>query len=293
MKLELLIPFYGPVDYLKQVVQSVIDQTDSDWSLRIVDDQYPSEEPAAWIRSLKDKRISYSRNDSNLGVTGNFNACVESSKAEWVVLVGGDDKLLPNYVAEAKRLIAMFPEAALIQPGVEVIDKDGAKVLPLPDRVKSLIRPKSQKPTVLSSEEALASLMLGNWLYFPSLIWRRTELLKHGFNPEYSIVQDLDVVSKILLDSNSLAYGSEVCFSYRRHSQSLSSLGGSGERYLEEAMLLGELSETLKSRGFSKAARRAKQRLLSRLAAVVDLLRGFGKLNRSQIKALLRHIFGL
>jgi len=47
MPLEIFLPFYGSVQLLKEAVLSVVAQTDKNWSLTVLDDCYPSEEPAA------------------------------------------------------------------------------------------------------------------------------------------------------------------------------------------------------------------------------------------------------
>ena len=292
MSLQIFIPFYGPLEYLQDAVNSVLNQTDPDWRLTVVDDQYPSDEPAKWLDSLADPRITYLRNEENLGVTGNFNRCIELSTADRVVLMGGDDKLLPNFVSDAKLLISEFPEAEIIQPGVEVINQFGVVCKPLPDRIKQMLAPTTSKPIEIDSGAALASLMRGNWLYFPSLIWKREALAKYGFDSKYAIVQDLDLIAKILLDGGKLAVGHNKSFQYRRHSESLSSKGGgSGARYEEEASLFRELAPILRTSGFRRAAKSAEFHLTSRLAASVDLIVGLNKLTKKDKKVLLQHIF--
>ena len=291
MSLQLFIPFYGSFDYLREAVNSVLNQIDPDWHLTVVDDQFPSEAPAKWLDSLGDPRITYVRNEENLGVTGNFNRCIELSTADRVVLVGGDDKLLPNFVSDAKMLISEFPDADIIQPGVEVINQDGVICKPLPDRIKQMLAPKASKPIELVSGAALASLMRGNWLYFPSLIWKREALAKYGFDSKYSIVQDLDLIAKILLDGGKLAVWHNKSFQYRRHSESLSSKGGgTGARYEEEASLFRELAPKLKTSGFRRSAKSAELHITSRLAASVDLIVGLKKLTKKDKKVLLQHI---
>ena len=68
--------------YLEEAIRSVLNQTDPDWRLTVVDDRFPSEAPAKWLESLGDPRITYLSNEENLGVTGNFNRCIELSTAD-------------------------------------------------------------------------------------------------------------------------------------------------------------------------------------------------------------------
>ena len=72
MPLDIALPFYGDVAYMKKTVASVLAQTDPDWRLIVVDDGYPDDSLPDWFASLNDSRISYQRNEINLGANGNF-----------------------------------------------------------------------------------------------------------------------------------------------------------------------------------------------------------------------------
>ena len=290
MAIEIFIPHYGRFDYLKQAVDSVLNQSDSNWTLTVVDDGYPTDEAANYFEKLSDKRVSYLKNPKNLGVTGNFNRCIELAKAQHMVILGFDDRLKPNFVAEVNGLISQSPEAAIYQVGVEVINAEGSVYSPLPDRIKSLIRPKGSQ-LVMESKQALESLLIGNWLYFPSIVWKTSELKKYGFDKKFSIAQDLDLIAKILLAGGKLAVSSKVSFQYRRHPASLSSLaGGDALRYEEEKELFASLQPKLRALGYLKAARRAKLRITSRLAALVDLIRLLVSGKLSHVGKLLKVI---
>jgi len=271
VSIEILIPYYGRFDYLRQAVESILAQTDSNWELTVVDDGYPSTEAADYFSELADPRIAYLRNNSNLGITANFNSCLKLAKREHFVLMGFDDRLGPSFIAEANNLVAALPDAAIYQLGVEVIDSVGKVYQPLPDKIKSILRPSSSEPKALTGDSALASLMLGNWLYFPSLIWKSVKIKQHVFDSRFEIVQDLDLISKMLLEGGEMALSDNVCFQYRRHAASESSrAGGNAKRYREERVLFSELKLALRSRGLNKAALRAELRITSRLAALVD-----------------------
>jgi len=233
-----------------------------------------------------------------MGITGNFNQCIKLATHSHMVIMGGDDLMLPSFVESAKRNALLHPEAAFIQTGVSVIDHAGANYLPLSDRIKALIRPKSNTPLLLESQKALESLLLGNWLYFPSIIWNTQILKLYLFDSSYSIVQDLKLITEMLLITEILLGGGnllivpETTFKYRRHSESLSSKGGgNAKRYIEEASFFNEIAPRLRLTGHGKAARRARVHLLSRLAALADLVAGVTRGLHTDKKALLSHIF--
>ena len=139
--LDILLPFYGDVGYLRLAVESVLAQTDPDWRLVVVDDGYPDPSVAAWFAALGHPQVHYSRNAANLGANGNYRHALTLAEADWVVVMGADDLMLPTYVATVRALVAGHPSAAVVQPGVGVVDSDGRPILPVADRVKAALRP--------------------------------------------------------------------------------------------------------------------------------------------------------
>ncbi len=271
MKIEIFIPYYGQFEYFSEAVRSAAAQSDDDWTLTVVDDAYPGVEAENFIRALSDSRITYLRNPVRLGITRNFNRCVELASADHCVILGSDDRLATNFVSLAKEMIALYPDSDIYQVGVQVIDETGTPCNPLPDRVKSLIRPKSSR-FVLAGQSALESLLLGNWLYFPSIIWNSAVIKKLKFDDSFSTAQDLKLIFEILVSQGKLAYCSEIAFQYRRHSGSVSSkAGATGLRFQEERIILKSIHPQLRALGWSRAEVRAKIRLIHRLAACLQL----------------------
>ena len=95
---------------------------------------------------------------------------------------------------------------------------------PLADRVKRAIAPKAPGPTSLRGEEALASLLRGNWTYFPSLCWRRDRVTGPGFRQDLTVCVDLALLAEVLMADGELVVVPDVAFLYRRHGGSVSSV---------------------------------------------------------------------
>jgi glycosyltransferase involved in cell wall biosynthesis len=293
MTLDITMPFYGSPEQFRLAVQSVLAQTDPDWRLTVVDDVYPDEEPGRWLQSLGDDRIVYVRNSTNLGVSGNFQKCIDLMTEEHGVIMGCDDLLGERYVARVTELITAFPSASYIQPGVDVIDDEGRPTLPLADRIKRLCRVRGPHPSIHSGEPLAASLMRGNWTYFPSLCWRTETLKRHGFRAEYDVVLDLALQMDILTSGGSLLVDDEVVFSYRRHEASVSSGGAQdGSRFIEERDYFAELRGRFDELGWPRAARAAALHATSRLNAVSRLPGALRARDRAGAAILARHALG-
>jgi len=146
MPLDILLPFWGDPGMLKETVRSVLAQTSNDWVLTVVDDAYPDTSVAQYFAEIDDARVTYLRHDENVGITENFRRCVSLTTQDVVVLLGCDDVLLPRYVEIVLEAHQRFPEAAIIQPGVQVIDESGTVVRTLVDTVKQrLARPHGRR----------------------------------------------------------------------------------------------------------------------------------------------------
>ncbi|MDN4639286.1 glycosyltransferase [Agreia sp. PsM10] len=293
MTLDILMPFYGRIDQFQSAVESVRAQTSADWRLVIVDDVYPDTSAGEWAIGLDDPRITYLRNEHNLGVSGNFNRCISLIENDFAVIMGCDDLMRPGYAARIAQLRSRYPEADLLQPGVAVIDQNGEPALPLADRVKTALRPRGPRPRVLGGEELAASLLRGNWCYFPSLCWRSDRLREFGFREDRRVVQDLTLIMQIVLSGGTLVLDDEVVFDYRRHAASVSSQGGvDGSKFAEERDVFYETADRCDDLGWHRAARVARRHVPSRLNALSELPAALRSGDSDGRRALLRHVLG-
>lgn len=287
-----MMPYYGDPTLLRASVESVLGQTDPDWRLVVIDDVYPDLEPGRWVASIQDPRVQYRRNAVNLGVNGNFQESIHSARADYVTVMGCDDIMLPNYVERMHATFAAYPAASYVQPGVIVIDADGAPANPLPDRVKSYFRKQVVEDRMLSGETLAASLLKGNWTYFPSICWRREVAQSHGFQAELNVALDLALQLDIILDGGVLVYDAVESFMYRRHTASVSSWSANdGSRFGEERDVLRDAAARTRSVGWNRAARAANFHLSSRLNALSRMPSAVAARDRSGFTSLLRHVF--
>lgn len=289
MTVDVMIPFYGSVDLLKEAVNSVLAQTDPDWRLVVIDDVYPDETVGQWFAGLEDERVTYLRNETNLGSNGNFRKCVDLAENELVVIMGCDDVLMPHYVEWLKSAAEKNPQGSIFQPGVVVIDETGAESNTLVEKMKAVYRPNAS--TVLTGEDFAVSLLRGNWLYFPSIGWRKEVLDRYSFRPGYEIVLDLALELDIAMGGGSLVYDETPAFKYRRHSSSYSSSTAlDGSRFDEERDFFNLMAQEMDALGWKKAARTARQHFSSRLHAATLVPKAVLGFKWNDLKTLANHI---
>lgn len=289
--LDILIPFYGDVVLLREAVGSVLDQDDPRWRLTVVDDGDDPSVPE-WFDSLDDDRVRYLRNPENLGITGNFNRCLELVEHPLFTMMGCDDRMLPNYVGSVLAVWADHPDAGLIQPGVRVIGSDGRPTKTLVDEAKRRVyAPKFDGRLEMSGEDLAVSLLRGDWLYFPSLVWRAELLAGLRFQEELRVIQDLALLVDVVVRDAKLVVDETVAFEYRRHGASESSSSAfDGSRFTEAGHFFADTADRMAAHGWPRAAKVARRHLSSRLFALTMLPQALRQ--RTGVGPLTRHVFG-
>jgi glycosyltransferase involved in cell wall biosynthesis len=264
-KVDILLPYWGDFKLLQKAVDSVRNQTEQDWRMLIVDDCYPSDDAKNYFSDFPDERITYHRNESNLGLVKNFNYVLSRATADYCVIMGCDDMMLPTYLETALKKIG---NADYYQPGVKIIDDRDKIYFPATDRLKWLLRPK--KPGQYSGESIAASLCHGNWLYFPSIFWRTSSLQRHGFDNKQHNTQDVITELSIIRDGGSLYVDDAVTFLYRRSATSFSSKAKSGDRFSEERATYIRFSKEFGKMGWKKASLSARLHFTVRMHQLIS-----------------------
>jgi glycosyltransferase involved in cell wall biosynthesis len=271
--IDVMMPYYGDVALMQAAVRSVLAQTDPDWHLTVVDDGEAAGVPE-WFAQLGDPRVTYLRNEANLGVSGNFQKCLELATRDRLTIMGCDDLLLPNYVETVRRLASAYPKVGLIQPGVQVIDETGEPTSSLADSVKRrLYAPKQllrgAGPVRMQGQELATSLLRGDWLYFPSLSWRTEAVTALAFRRDLRVIQDLALIIELVEHGEELVADDTVCFKYRRHAASESSQQAlDGARFDEARRFFHEVADRMAAKGWTEAARAARLHRSARLHAL-------------------------
>ena len=109
VKISVLVPLYNtPQKYLKQMIDSVINQTYSNWELCLADgstDEFASVGAVCQEYAESDKRIKYVKLQKNLGISENTNACIDIATGDYIGLFDHDDLLHPSVLFEVAKAI--------------------------------------------------------------------------------------------------------------------------------------------------------------------------------------------
>jgi glycosyltransferase involved in cell wall biosynthesis len=124
---SIAIPTVDRLDYLKEAVASALAQTYEEIEILIGDDGTTAE-IEKWGRSISriDLRIRYQRRERHLGMAGNWNALVDAARGEFVIIIGDDDRLLPDFVQRLTEIIP--PSAEVAFANHYLIDREGVRL---------------------------------------------------------------------------------------------------------------------------------------------------------------------
>jgi len=108
------IPVYNRLEFTKQAIESVLNQTFKDFELLIVDDCSSENEVWGYMKNIKDIRVRAYRNEKNLGIVPNWRRCIELASGKWFRFLLNDDLLFKDALEVTEELIRNFPENKVI-----------------------------------------------------------------------------------------------------------------------------------------------------------------------------------
>lgn len=124
-KISIIVPMYETKEkFLKELIDSVIAQTYSNWELCFADGS-PKQNPK-WKKLMeKDNRIHYQFLNENQGISGNSNEAIQMVTGEYIALLDHDDLLAPYALFEVVKMLNRYPNAEFIYSDEDKIDQNG------------------------------------------------------------------------------------------------------------------------------------------------------------------------
>ncbi len=118
-----LMPAYNAGLYIREAIDSVLQQTFTDFELLIVNDG-STDDTEALIRSYSDPRIRIFSQE-NQGVTGALNRGLQLARGKYIARFDADDICYPDRLAVQYDFMEANPGCVLLGGASDYIDKDG------------------------------------------------------------------------------------------------------------------------------------------------------------------------
>ncbi len=248
VKFSILMPLYNtPEKFLRQAIESVMDQTYEGWELCLADG---ADEEHAYVEQIcreymeRDKqylrpssslycRILYKKLPKNEGISGNTNACLSMSSGNYIALFDHDDVLHPCVLYEYMKMIC--------EKGADYIYCDEATFKgsgTIDDMITLHFKP----------DYAPDNLLANNYICHFSAFARRlldgTEL----FRSEFDGSQDHDMILRLTSRAKCVVHVPKLLYYWRSHAGSVASDINAKSYAIEAAK--GAVAAHLTAQGF-------------------------------------------
>ena len=195
-KVSILLPAYNHEKYLPETIESVLNQTFSDFELLISDD-CSTDNTAQVIRDVSDERVYGVFFDENRGTVRALNYLLSIAKGEYIAVIGSDDvweseKLEKQLeiLEHDKKISACFTWATIINEKSEVLADEST----FP--VQAFNYDSSDRAKLLKE-----FFVKGNRLCHSSVLIRKdVHHLIGEYNPIYRQLHDYDLWVRLLLE---------------------------------------------------------------------------------------------
>jgi glycosyltransferase involved in cell wall biosynthesis len=232
------LPTYKRLAYLKEAVASALAQTYEPIEVLISDDG-PGTEIGAWAQAQaqQDPRVRYRKNERNLGLAGNWNAVAEAAQGEWLVLIGDDDRLLPDFLEKLVTFIR--PEVSVVFSNHHLIDEHGQRLVDA-----------TRQQTVTYARDQLPAGPLVNpelWVWrnavpISSALLRMADVRRLRFKEDLN-TPEIELFLRLAREGAGFVFCPEYLMEYRTHPQSATTSGLWGERLAEYLLPLETSAE--------------------------------------------------
>lgn len=92
---SIIMPSWNTGEFITESIQSVLNQTYTNWELIIIDD-CSSDDTDQIIESFNDERIKYLKNEKNCGAALTRNRGLREARGEWIAFLDSDDLWMPE-----------------------------------------------------------------------------------------------------------------------------------------------------------------------------------------------------
>lgn len=264
-KVSVITAAYNHVQFVRQAVESVLNQTYRDFEYIVVDDG-SSDGTAEVLKSFGD-RIHYIRKE-NKGVASARNHGIRKSSGDYIAILDSDDAWMPNKLERQMPTFEERPETAVVYSQACIIDAAGKR-----NSDDLLGEP-------LNPETAFDDLLRHDPIPVLTAIVKRKCIDElGGFTEPLTAISDWDLWVRISTRWP-IAFIPEPLAFYRIHGRnSYITLNNSGQVNRQHLLMLRDTTNALSGNRFEIKSK--KERLEATFAYLV-LQQAYGLLSRSQ-----------
>ncbi len=218
-KISIIIPMYNtPVKFFGELVDSLINQTYTNWELCLADGSN-KENPELKDIYSKDSRIKYKFIGENKGISGNTNEALALATGDFIGLLDHDDILPIFSLYEVVKCINEHPEVEFIYTDEDKFEEVGGK----------------RYDPYFKSDFGPDTLRANNYICHFSVF--RKDLMEKlgGFRSEFDGAQDYDILLRMSEIAKHIYHIPKILYHWRVHELSTAKAGAHAKPYAYEA----------------------------------------------------------
>ena len=128
-KVSVLMSVYNGSQYLRESVESILNQTFTNFEFIIINDCSTDKTgEILTVSANQDNRITLINNEENIGLTRSLNKGLKIAKGEYIARQDADDISLPERLERQVESLDKNPEAVLISCDLDLINAKGDRV---------------------------------------------------------------------------------------------------------------------------------------------------------------------
>ena len=248
---SVMIPAYNCAEYLKEALQSVLEQDPGEdvMQIQVVDDCSTDADIGQLVQELGKGRVEYFRQKQNVGSVRNFETCLNHSRGMIIHLLHADDKVKNGYYNKLGKLLEHFPEAGAAFCNYDFIDKQG--------QVLFTNTAESDKDILL--KDHLFSMAERCSVQYVSIVVKREVYEKEGgfFGVIYG--EDWEMWARIA-KTHAFAYTPQILAEYRIHDTNISANSfRSGDNIRDISQVIDRIGTYLPSKMRDQITRKARR----------------------------------
>lgn len=182
-KISVVMPVYNGEKYLREAMDSILNQTFNDFEFIIINDA-SKDSTEEIIKSYTDDRIIYIKNEQNLGVAGTLNRGLDIAKGEYIARMDADDISMPKRFQKQVAFMDKHHEIGVCGTAVKVFGEDYEK----------------NAFYVSNKENVKINMIFSSCLCHPTVMIRGEiiRIKNYRYDLEYEKIEDYELWKRIL-----------------------------------------------------------------------------------------------
>lgn len=204
--ISIVLPVYNGEKYLRESIESVIDQTYKTWELLILDD-CSTDHSAEIIKEYvkKDQRIHYYKNETNLRLPRNLNKGFSLAKGNYLTWTSDDNRFRPQALEKMYYALSSNDKAQFVFASCRIIDREGKEI-----------------EYIMVNELSKKKIKGMNPVGACFMYTRKAYETVGEYDPDLTLVEDFDYWQRIYAKYGAVVI-SDILYEYRWHDDALTS----------------------------------------------------------------------